>query len=479
MPFTEFTCRSGGSNLNAGTFSGSGEEGVNPLLVFNSGRFIAIGRTYIVPAASGDPRTLGIQTGCFVSMYSTVAPSETGLYFGRVISMTASSVLIHHLHCAGLQASVPTGATATSMRVGGAWLGPTGNNYFPFNLTSGSQLRNVDNNPMRINFKNDRVYNMFVGIVANFIGPVTYQGYANTFGDKGRATIQGPTTSGNFHMVAMGGAQQYMADFNIFNNGNAGTATYGLLGPMVAERILVSGIRGNGIGSTTNPMTCIECVAVDCNTTNTAAQGGFNFAVNGVTCIRCVAVRNSRHGFYTTRQMSLINCISYLNTECGVSVLAGAAANYYFKNCDFYLNRLHGAQSLTTANATHLHFENCNFVDNSGAAVNFSGVTQGHMVQMYNCMVGSGIYANLHGTTGPQTGYFVATINNLNSYGLDISPWVYATGGNFTPTSALARDSGYCIFPTGLTHLFVNTSCFEHIGATAMRSNIMMRRGEI
>lgn len=479
MPYTEFTCRAGGSNLNAGTFSGSGEEGVNPLLVFDSGRFIAIGRTYLTPAASGDPRTLGIQTGCFVSMYSTVAPTETGLYFGRVISMTASSVLIHHLHCAGLQANVPTGATATSMRVGGAWAGPTGNIYFPFNLTSGAQLRNVNNSPMRINFKNDKTYQMYVGIVANVIGPVTYQGYNSTFGDYGRATILGPTASGNFHMVAMGGAQQYITDFNIYNNGSAGTANYILLGPMVAERVLVSGSRGNGIGSTTNPITCIECVAIDCNTTNTASQGGFLTTVNGSNFIRCVAIRNNRYGWYATRSITMMNCISYRNTEAGCGILAGAASNYVFKNCDFFLNRTDGIKNLTTANGTHFHVESCRFIDNSGAAVNFSGVVFGQQLNMYNCYIGSGVFGNLHGFSSPQTGFFNANIVGLTYYPLDYSPWVDASGGNFTSVSAICRDAGYSNYPTGLTSMFTGTMSYDSVGAGKLKSNILSRRGEI
>lgn len=479
MPYTEFTCRSGGNNLNAGTFSGLGEESVNPLLVIDSGTWVLASRTWTLPVASGDPRSIGIATGCFVSIYTTLTPPTTGAYIGRVSSMTATTVVIVPLHCAGLAANISTTAASSTMRVGGAWAGPGGINYFPFNLTSGAQLRNVNNNPTRINFKNNQTYTMATGIVANQTGPITYQGYTSVFEDKGRATIQGPTASGNFTMVSMGGAQQYITDFNIYNNGNAGTATFQLLGPMVAERILVSGGRANGIGSTTNPITCIDCIVIDCNSSNTASVGGFNTSVNGCTYIRCVSVRNNRYGWYATRQITLLNCISYRNTEAGCGILAGAAANYMFKNCDFFLNRTDGIKNLTIANGTHMHIENCRFIDNSGAAVNFSGVVLGQLLNMYNCYIGSGVFGNLNGFSSPQTGYFVPNIVGLQYYPLDYSPWADASGGNFTSVSAICRDAGYSNYPTGLTNMFTGTISYESVGAGSMRSNILMRRGEI
>ena len=58
---TEFTCRSGGSNLNAGTLDGTNEASTTPLVTYASGTYDATTRVFTV--ASGNPVTDGVIAG--------------------------------------------------------------------------------------------------------------------------------------------------------------------------------------------------------------------------------------------------------------------------------------------------------------------------------------------------------------------------------------------------------------------------------
>ncbi len=490
MSYTEFTCRAGGNNLNAGTFSGITEEGVNPLLIFTSGTWLNSIRRFTVPVASGDPRTLGVTTGCFVSIYSNT-PHITGAgIIGQVSGITATDISLHASYWAGNSgnAIVPSGANATTMRVGGAWQGPNGRDMFPFGTVSLSALRMAAYQGVgigqcwpRINFKNDQIYTMATGI-NHAPGDINWQGYSGTFGDFGRATFQFATTSGNFNSINFVGGNNYIADINIYNNGSVGTANYLLQGPAVAERIIATGSRAFAFGAGANISLFIDCIAMNNNTTNTASVGAFNSAINGTTYLRCVAINNNRVGFLSSRQCSLLNCISAFNTEQGALFTLGAAGYNTIQNCTFYRNGRDAIRAnATNANAvSYLYIQSCDFIHNSGHAAIVSGASRPHVLFVYNCLVATGTFGNTKYPVHPGTGLASVKYDGfgMSTYPLNIQPYAYPSGGNFTQLSPLARNSGYCTFLEASPR-FTGTIAYDNVGATSMNHNILYRRGDI
>jgi len=484
MAYKEFTCRAGGNNLNAGTFSGLIEEGVNPLLIFISGTWVNSTRTFTVPVASGDPRILGVTTGCYVSVYANTPHITGAAIIGQVSGITSTTISLHASFWAGNSgnAFVPSGADATTMRVGGAWLGPNGRDMFPFNTLNMANLRGTQGLWPRINFKNDQTYNMATGI-HQAAGDITWMAYSGTFGDRGRSTFQFPTNSGNFTSMNFVNNNNHIADFNVYNNGNAGTTNYLVAGATVVERILATGGRAFAFGPGASVSMFIDCVAMNNNTTNTANVGAFNNISNAATYIRCVARDNNRIGFNLTRQCGLYNCISAFNTEEGARLTLGALGYHVIQNCTFYRNGSDAIRSNAVTNGNAYGFimvQNCDFIHNSGHAVIVSGATRPHSLLIYNCLVSTGTFANTRFPVHPGTGLCSVSYNGfgVSTYPLDIQPYQYPSGGNFTSLSPLARNSGYCTFFQAAPN-FTGTIAYDNIGATAMNTNILPRRGEV
>ncbi len=69
MPFTEFCCRSGGSNLYAGTLDGAAEPSTTPLVSYADGGFNS--GTGVFTPASGNPSSAGVVAGQWASVYPT------------------------------------------------------------------------------------------------------------------------------------------------------------------------------------------------------------------------------------------------------------------------------------------------------------------------------------------------------------------------------------------------------------------------
>lgn len=69
MAYTNFTCRSGGSNLNAGALDGVGEASTAPLVTYTNGGWNS--GTGVFTPASGNPVAAGVAAGQFVSLFPT------------------------------------------------------------------------------------------------------------------------------------------------------------------------------------------------------------------------------------------------------------------------------------------------------------------------------------------------------------------------------------------------------------------------
>jgi hypothetical protein len=69
VALNEFTCRAGGSNLNAGTLDGSAEAATTPLVTYTAGSFDAA--TNVFTPASGNPVSDGVAVGHWLSLVDT------------------------------------------------------------------------------------------------------------------------------------------------------------------------------------------------------------------------------------------------------------------------------------------------------------------------------------------------------------------------------------------------------------------------
>lgn len=464
MAFTEFCCRSGGSNLNAGTRTGnSTEPGTAAFKVYVSGSWVQATRTF-TPAGGANPTTDGIAVGDFVSVYpdaATVSP-----YVARITTVGATTFVTSATAFSG---TAPVdGVTNTSAAIGGAWKGPNAAEAFPIGFVTAA-LTDASINYPRINFKNDATYSITAATTAA-AGPAVYQGYTSAYGDLGKATIDGTIVGASFILLT-GGNDTVLADIIGQNNGTTGSAT-GIswnATRCIAIRCVVNNVRGLGIvcGATG---TLIQCEAYACNLSNTASIAGISTI--GGTLVRCISHDNAgsnSSGFISSGSASaaLIGCIAdtngakgFLNTATGKTTWIG---------CDAYNNGSDGLACTTTAN---VHIENCNFIKNGGWGILFTTATF-RLGFILNCGFGAGTQVN---TSGTVTLAFGVVESGSVTYAADVTPWVAPTTGNFSVNLPAAINAGIGSF-TETQASYTGTVGFPVIGAAQTLVTAMLAVG--
>ena len=171
MAYTEFYCNaSTGSNTYAGSTEGS------PVLSLTGGDWVSSTGVYTKTGA-----ITGVSTGMFAAVM--VDGGSVAALVGRVTAVDANTVTISTTAKSGSLAN-QTG-TAT-INVGGVWKGPNGGDDFPVDTLTGSAT-NSSGDLVRINFKNNAAYSITSAIVQAGALDLTYQGYASTAGDGGKA----------------------------------------------------------------------------------------------------------------------------------------------------------------------------------------------------------------------------------------------------------------------------------------------------
>lgn len=440
MPYTEFCCRSGGSNLNAGTRKGDGTEpGTSPDFTYASGSWVA--STGVFTVASGNPVTDGVAVNDYASIYADGASAAAMV--GVVTARTSTTITISTTQRFG---TAPTdGTNNRTVRIGGAWRGPNGTDGFPLN-TAQALLPVAGVPGVRINLKNDQTYSVTAAITVNqsTLGTFAIQGYSTTYGDGGRATIDGGTSGASYTLVTFGGTRVYcQVDSIIFqNNGATGSATLvnvpngGFAGSLLFRRCVFANSRGHGVVG----FRFIECEAYNNNLSGTANLYGFMTTVGGCTFVRCISHDNngaSGGGFGSSNggPLNLINCISESNAGHGVFMDTNDHTMNFF-GCDFYNN---GGSGILAPNALRgpSIVESCNFVKNGGYAFSNAGNTAIQQVALWNCGFGSGTQANA-------AGKFLGTIDSVNevTYASGVTPWADPVNGDFRITLAAAKAAG-------------------------------------
>lgn len=430
MAYTEFTCRSGGSNLNAGTLDGSAEAATSPIYT-SAGNWD--GNTIFTPNSGTNPVSSGVAVGQWASIYLTSGTTVTGFvaYVTAVNNAVNGTITVSSTYCSN---SPPASGTGTyTIRVGGAWQGPNGSVGFPLNFLpgdtgSGYILTNPSGNLPRVNLKNDQTYSITAGITSTGGSYWSAFGYSSTFGDGGYATIDGGTTGASYNLLTANTV--FLMAYIKFNNNGAtaslngvyiNTASITLFS--VFYKCVFSNMRGNGVFSNTTQKgsaLLIECEAYACNKSNTANYGGFNIttAFGTMTCVRCVSHDNSgsnSSGFVgsgSSNNVILHNCIADTNGAYGLN----SKGNAIIVNSDFYNN----ANSGVVHSGVTLCAQNSIFSQNGGYGLE---VTSSMNAVINNCA----FYSNTSG----QTSGVDSRTTPLGSITLSGDPFTAAASGDF------------------------------------------------
>lgn len=455
MAFTEFCCRSGGSNLNAGTRTGSSTEpGTSADLTYAAGSYVQ--GTGVFTVASGDPAADGVAVGDFAALDTGGA---TAAFIARVTARTSTTITLSTTVKSGTN---PANGTYT-LRIGGAWLGPNAAVSFPFGFVQTTMV-NANSDRPRVNFKNDQTYSVTASMSHNSTtGPTTFQGYTTSYGDLGKATFDGGTSGASYVLLtATSSAYCRWLDLIFTNNGATGNAN-GVTATGVGHewrRCVFHDFLGNGF--TSPPASdIVECEAYACNKSNSSSSGGFNTTQTSSVYKRCYSHDNAgsnAHGFYANPAgagITYVDCISENNGSHGFGFQQSGTCS--FVNCVAWNNGKDGIHAVV-GNCS-IHMENC-ILGLNAAGYGFRGVdvTSGYAV-MRKCA----FYSNTSGET---------TVINPSleegSITLSADPFVDAANGDFRLNStagggAACRNAGIGLF--NQTSPAAGTIAYPDIGA--------------
>jgi hypothetical protein len=468
MAFTEFTCRSGGSNLSAGSLDGSAEASTTPLKTYTNGGWNS--GTGVFTPASGNPVTDGVAVGQWVSVYTDGASAPTG-FVARVTAVSTTTITLSTTAKSGTAPT--TGGSGITAVVGGAWLGPTGASGFPLNFVAAVATNSAGNKP-RCNFKNDQTYSITAGItvVAASSNYVRWEGYSATFGDGGRAILDGGTSGASYALLTFPNTGTANEFFHwIFRNNGATGSAAGLTGTTGGTGLLVfsdcvfhdflgPGFYANG-GATT--VDFIECEFYACNTSNTANFGGV-VGVSGGRFERCTFHDNAgsnASGAVGVQGAVFYACIFDTNGQNGIRLINNTATTNVI-GCEFYNNAGSGIANTAAGGTASLNVSNSNFLKNGAYGIDLSGgcVYGGTIV---NCGFGSGTQVNTSGATNILAASGIE-VKGAVTYAADVTPWVDPANGDFRISLAAAKGAGRGTF-TQTAASYTGTVGYRDIGA--------------
>ena len=381
MPITDFYIDNGGSNLNAGSTSG-----IFPIVTYTNGNWDSA--TRIFTPAAGNPSSDGVTVGSYASIY--IDDATLAVYVAQVTAVSSTTLTLSNKYFCGTAPS--TSATARSCRVGGAWGGPSGLVTFPFTFAT-SGLRANETSIVRINIKKHSTSWYVCGASLTptiSAAPMIYEGYNIIPGDNpigyNRPLFDGSGTAASYVLGNFVNAANCLIKNIIFrNNGTTGTADIFDAGTETHVENC-SFLNSRGVVDYGANCTFIDCEAQNMNLANTASRGGFgNNSGTDPVFIRCISANNTgsnSHGFFISEaatNVHLIECLSFKNAQDGINV--AGRQQCLFLNCDFAFNLGDGidARSVATQTTSYI-IKGCNFISNSGAAINMFTADQRDLV---------------------------------------------------------------------------------------------------
>lgn len=435
--YTNFCCRSGGSNLNAGTRTGSTTEpGTSADLTYAGGSWVQSTRVFTV--ASGNPSSDGVAVGDFVSIYAD-GSSVTG-FVGRVTARDATTITVSATASSGTAPADGTGNR--TLKVGGAWAGPSGTDGFPLTFLVAA-CTNAAGSPARVNLKNDQTYAVTAAMTHPSGGCLHFRGYASSYGDGGRAVIDGGTTGAAYSVFTSNSgslSSGSVGDIEWKNNGATGgsTSTHGLFlngcAGTAVFRCVFRDFRASGLalGVTASPAGCRveECEFYGCNQSNTSGCGGVRTTTGNHSFDSCVFHDNTgsvADGIAGAGSVRCTRCVFDSNGRHGAAVGVSGTS---FDGCDFYNNGADGINS-----AVPVYAKNCNFLKNASNGVDSQSAVYNRLV---NCGFGAGTMANGSDLSNAAVTEQVGTV----TYAANATPWADPDDGDFTVVLAAAKGAG-------------------------------------
>lgn len=462
MAFTEFFCRSGGSNLNGGGLASGAEPATTPVY---SGVGDSDGTSIFTPSDGSTPAST-VTVGDFGSVYVT-AGATVAVFIGRVKTVAAGvngAITFETTAKSGTFPAASAGAHTITCNVGGAWLGPNAAVGFPFTLATNA-LKNTNGDFPRVNFKNDATYSITAAITSAGGAGMTWQGYSSSAGDGGKAIIDGGTTGASYVLLTLGGGQELAVDFILQNNGATGNASGGnISSTSLFIRCVFANLRGSGLVLQGTNSISIECESYACNQSNTADKGGFE-TVGTAHLMNCIShdhtAGSNAHGFVCG------NSVTTLFQRCIADTCSGAGfyssnptIKVFMLNCDAYNCSASGTSLAAVNGVATVYFVNSNFIKNTGYGINLTGggSRTGYIT---SCGFGSGTQANSLGTTNAIGS--VAVTGSV-TYASGVTPWVDPANGDFRINLAAAKGAGRGAFTETATS-YAGTVGYPDIGA--------------
>ncbi len=439
VTFTEIYCQANGSNLNAGS-----DQNAAAKYTSTNGNWSTVTLQF-TPTDGTNPVSSGVKVGDMASIY--IDGATVGVFISRITAVVDAAngpiTVLAGSGNGGAGTAPTTSATARTIKVGGALLGPNAASGFPLTLSNIMSLRDVVGHTTRVNLKNDQTYSLTASFsVDNTSGPGVIQGYSVIPGDgeltpwnnTSKATLDGGVSTGQI-LSNFGIAANVFRDL-IFSTSFASGTSHLVQGVSTVEftRCVFKGARGSG---------CVpqgaaiinECEASSCGLGNAVNSSGFGFSAVNVNVFRTIVhdcPGSNVSGFFMNAGGVVLHEVICARIGLyGVSVL-GNSAFCRISNSDFYkidADAIHVPSTVTSGGT--LWVENCNFIMLRGAGiVNLATSVQGLS------------YNNAYGSV--PTG---DTLNNIIevgkiTYPQDTTPWVDPDNGNFGLISALAISSG-------------------------------------
>ena len=366
-------------------------------------------------------------------------------YVARITTVTATTFVTDATAKSG---TAPVdGPLVTSAKIGGAWAGMATTSDFPLDFLLGV-CTNASSHLVRLNLKNDQTYTVSAAMVVVSGGINQLFGYSSSYGDGGRAVIDGGTSGAAYKLLDLGGINNgTLSDIEFKNNGATGGSTStqavdlaGQSGWLI-RRCVFRDFRAAGlnVAISSSPIGHIvdECEFYGCNQSNAVSVGALR--VSGGSHVIRNTIFHDNTGSNTAGAITTSsgtahfeNCIFDSNGGVGATVsMIGST----FEGCEFYTNGSHGIAPTNSVVA-----KNCNFVNNVGAGVNNPTAI---ICTLINCGFGAGTQANDGGDVALTD--FCNQIGSI-TYAADVTPWVDPANGDFRISLAGAKGAGRGVF---------------------------------
>lgn len=459
MAFTEWYVQPTGNNLNAGSTNADAAS-----LTYVGGTFVRA--TGVFTVGSGNPVSDGVVVGDWASVYTT-AGATVATFVALVTARTSTTITVSLTAIAGAAANVSETAAAATLKIGGAWAGPSAGVTFPFGFVT-STLRNASDHPVCVNIKAGTTYQLTTAATHANNGPIFWFGYTTTLRDSGIALFHGDSASPTapYTMLSISATGNIWQGLQFDDNGGTTAAQ------SVGNNCMVE------ISGTANYM-------LRCRFTN-AYRSGLRVAGGGALLVELEAYGCNRDDaavfgqFQVLEESAWVRCISHgsqFGTDSsGWLIASDSAEPISFSRCIAANLGSHGWEG--TGNHHSVSFDHCAAIDVVQSGIHINGaIATASVVRIENSLfVGCGDYGvvlqNADHRSAPQmdtNAFYACSAGNIdpdvnasfivNSITLTGDPFVDRANGDFRLNNT--AGAGAACRGASRGSFLINTSIFS------------------